>query len=211
MARSLVPSIFEIGFPAVRSGYDPFMQLHREMNRLFDDTLRGYGPPGSEGSSMLAGPRMNVSETDKEIRIEAELPGVPEKDVNVELTDDVLTIRGEKRAERELKDYHVVERSFGSFSRSVRLPFSAKPDQVHAAFNHGVLTVTVPKASSQERVHRIQVQAGNSGSGNGTIEASANGGGRGGQAQVGGTVPSQSQSGQSTKPGASEADVGKRT
>jgi HSP20 family protein len=85
-------------------GSDPFLSLHREMNRLFDDVLRGtFGVPSREGQSGQAGtlmPHIDVSETEKELKICAELPGVTENDVEVTLNDDVLTIRGEKKVER---------------------------------------------------------------------------------------------------------------
>ncbi|HET9147284.1 MAG TPA: Hsp20/alpha crystallin family protein [Acetobacteraceae bacterium] len=159
MARSIIPFVFEGSYG--RSA-DPFLMLHREINRLFDDTLRGA--PGMGSGAVMEAPRMNVSETEQEIRIEAELPGVAEDDVQIEMTNDLLTIRGEKRTEKEDQDknknYHIVERSYGSFSRSIRLPFAAKPDQVSASFHNGVLTITVPKAAAQEKVHRIQVRSG---------------------------------------------------
>jgi HSP20 family protein len=151
MARSLFPIAFEMGHPAGRAGADPFLALHREVNRLFDDALRGPG-----GATMA--PRMNVGETGQELRIEVELPGVPEADVHVDLAGDVLTIRGEKRAEHEDVQHHIAERSFGTFARSVRLPFSADPDRVQAIFRNGVLTIALPKPSVQDRVHRIPVQ-----------------------------------------------------
>lgn len=155
MARSLVPLIFDAGFPASRA--DPFSSLHREMNRLFDDAMRGSGPAGT--ASMPA-PCMDVGETERDIRIEVELPGVSEEDVQLDLTGDLLTIRGEKRVTREDVQHHVVERSFGGFARSVRLPFSPEPDRVQAGFAHGVLTITVPKPAAGSRVHRIQVRPG---------------------------------------------------
>ena len=170
MARLPVRFGFESGFPAPMSGIDPFTTLHREMNRLFDDTLRGWpGASASGGGGGVMAPRMNVSETENEIRVEAELPGVSEKDVNIELSDDLLTLRGEKQAQREDKNqnYHIVERSFGSFARSVRLPFSPRPDQVKAEFTNGVLHITLPKSAAQERVHRIQVQQGSGGAAQG--------------------------------------------
>ena len=103
---------------------------------------------------------MNVSETDKEIRITAELPGVTEQDIDISLDDDVLTIRGEKKFERtdDKENFHFVERSYGTFQRSLRLPFPIDPEQVQANFENGVLTVTVPKTGRQERSRRIQVQ-----------------------------------------------------
>ena len=103
---------------------------------------------------------MNVSETDKEIRITAELPGVTEQDIEVSLDDDVLTIRGEKKFERkdDKENFHFVERSYGTFQRSLRLPYAVDSEQVQASFENGILTVTVPKTERQERSRRIQVQ-----------------------------------------------------
>ena len=145
---------------------DPFLSLHREMNRLFDDVFRGIGLPAATGSQgqgdvgTFVNASMNVSETDKEIRITAELPGVSEQDIDVSLDDDVLTIRGEKKFERkdDKENFHFVERSYGTFQRSLRLPYAVDSEQVQASFENGVLTVTVPKTGRQERSRRIQVQ-----------------------------------------------------
>jgi HSP20 family protein len=126
-----------------RDIWDPFASLRRDMDRLFEDFR--WGPPTVSGIGVT--PRVDVSETDSEIKIEAEMPGVDEKDVEVVLSDGRLTIKGEKKQEKEekKKDYHMVERSYGSFARSIGLPFSAEPDQVKANFAKGVLTVTAPK------------------------------------------------------------------
>jgi HSP20 family protein len=117
------------------------------MERVFEDFSRdfGWGPQALAGVGMA--PRVDVSATDTEIKIEAELPGVDEKDVEVVLSDGRLTIKGEKKQEKEekKKDYHMVERSYGSFARSIALPFEADPAKVKATFAKGVLTVTVPK------------------------------------------------------------------
>ncbi len=160
MAR--YPTIFSPGSLVGTGGGDPFVALHREMNRLFDDVLRGgsssaQGP--GQGGVVLA-PHMDVSETDKEVRLKAELPGVSDKDIEVSLDDDVLTIRAEKRQERreEREGVHVSERAFGTFQRSVRLPFPVNADQVKAGFENGVLTVTLPKTQPEEKTRRIQVQ-----------------------------------------------------
>jgi HSP20 family protein len=161
-------------------GPDPLFSLHREMNRLFDDIM-GSGRPyaggqagqGSQGQIINA--QMNVSETENEIRVAAELPGVRDEDIEVSLQDDVLTIRGEKKFERkdEKENFHFVERSYGTFQRSIRLPIPVNPDQVQASFDNGVLTVTLPKSAQQERSRRIQVQRGSGGSSSGqTIEGS---------------------------------------
>ena len=130
-----------------REVWEPFGSLQRDMERLFEDFSRdfGWGPPAAAGAGMA--PRVDVSETDSEIKIEAELPGVDEKDVEVVLSNGRLTIKGEKKQEKEekKKDYHMVERSYGSFARSIALPFQADPDKVKATFAKGVLNVTVPK------------------------------------------------------------------
>lgn len=144
---------------------DPFVSLRRDMNRMFDDVFRGAGmpvPSGDEQDGSMIMPQMNVSETDNEIRITAEMPGVAEKDVDVTLDDDVLTIRGEKKHEKkdDKENYHFVERSFGSFQRSLRIPRSVKADQVKARVENGVLTVTLPKNQDQEKARHIQIQSG---------------------------------------------------
>ena len=126
------------------------------MNRLFDDVFRGTGLPAATGSQgqgdvgTFVNASMNVSETDKEIRITAELPGVTEQDIDVSLDDDVLTIRGEKKFERkdEKENFHFVERSYGTFQRSLRLPYRCRSEQVQASFENGVLTVTLPKTGA---------------------------------------------------------------
>jgi HSP20 family protein len=160
-------------------GGDPFLSLHREMNRMFDDVLRGM-PVGSGqgGSGQFVQAHMNVSETEKEIRITAELPGVSQDDVDVNLDDDVLTIRGEKRFEQEneKENFHFVERSYGTFQRSLRLPFPVDPEQVRATFENGVLTVTLPKSAQQERTRKIQIQGGRGGQAGGTSSGSAQAG-----------------------------------
>ena len=149
-------------------GGDPFLALHRDVNRLFDEAFRGMPAPeghqqGSSGNIVHA--HMNVSETEREIRITAELPGVTQDDVEVTLDDDVLTIRGEKRFEQrdEKENFHFVECSYGTFQRSLRLPYPIDPEQVQASFENGVLTVTLPKTGRQERSHKIQVQSGRGG------------------------------------------------
>jgi HSP20 family protein len=165
MARNPLSPFRSGGLMGGGFGGDPFMSLHRQMNRLFDDVLRestGQMPSsqgqGGEGGMLM--PHMDVSETDKELKVCAELPGVSEKDVDVRLEDDVLVIRAEKKFERkdEKENYHFMERSYGTFQRSLRLPFRVEPDQVQADFNNGVLTVTLPKTRAQDRSRRIQVQ-----------------------------------------------------
>lgn len=149
---------------ALVGGGDPFLTLHRDVNRLFDDVFRGSpASAGTQqgGSGHIVHAHMNVSETETEIRITAELPGVTQDDVEVTLDDDVLTIRGEKRFERrDGENFHFVECSYGTFQRALRLPYPIDPEQVQATFEHGVLTVTLPKTGRQERSRKIQVQSG---------------------------------------------------
>jgi HSP20 family protein len=106
-------------------------------------------------------PRIDVAETDSAIEITAELPGIDEKEVDVVLRDDVLTIKGEKKSEREekKKDYHLVERSFGSFARTIRLPFDADSEAVKASFAKGVLKVSIAKpAEVKQKTVKIPVR-----------------------------------------------------
>ena len=149
-------------------GGDSFFSLQRDMNRLFDDALRGFGVASTGRQPQTAASveaRMNISENENELRISAELPGVDEKDVEVTLEGDVLTIRGEKKFEDERggerDNYHFVERSYGAFQRSVQLPYSVKGEAVSAEFHNGVLTLTLPKSEQQQR-RRIQIGAASS-------------------------------------------------
>jgi HSP20 family protein len=179
-------------------GADPFLSLHREMNRLFDDVMRGapLSAAGGQGGSTLIAPNINVSESDAEVRVTAELPGVTDKDIHVDLNDDILVIRGEKKLEKkeDKENFHYIERSYGTFQRALQLPFPADPDQVKAHFENGVLTVTLPKNARQERARRIQVQTGGASQGGAEIAPQAggqsgqgSGAGQGGAAQPGGS------------------------
>jgi HSP20 family protein len=164
MARTQLSQFRPGGLTERGLGEDPFMSLHREMNRLFDDVFRGVPTAGSRGvpGGDFVTAHMDVSETENEVRICAELPDVSQDDVEVSLDDDVLTIRGEKKLERknDKENYHFMERSYGTFQRSLRLPFPVDPDQVQADFNNDVLTVTLPKTKAQDRSRRIQIQGG---------------------------------------------------
>jgi HSP20 family protein len=134
----------------------PFVSLQQEIERLFEDFTRGL--PAFGGQDLL--PSMDVTETDKEIEITAELPGLEEKDVQVNLADNVLTIRGEKKGEKEEKnkDYRRIERSYGSFSRSIELPAGINVDAIKASLTKGVLKVTVPKPAPAQ-VKKVEVKS----------------------------------------------------
>ncbi|MFO8154154.1 Hsp20/alpha crystallin family protein [Thioalkalivibrio sp.] len=137
------------------SSLDPLLQLHREVDRLFDDAFRGFGgrwpsftlpTMGPEWQDLLR-PSLDIHETDQQYRITLEVPGVDEKDIQLTLDDDVLWIRGEKRQEQEQQDgqYHRIERNYGSFQRALNLPGDADQDAIKASFKNGVLTVTIGK------------------------------------------------------------------
>jgi HSP20 family protein len=162
--KAMVPWRGKSQTPALRDeAYDPFVAFRREMDRMFDDFLSGFGgrPLAPFGSWSGVTPTIDVSESDKEVVVTAELPGLDQKDFEVTVSGDVLTLRGEKKAEREEKDgdVHYVERRFGSFSRSVRLPFEVRDEKVDAKYDKGVLTVRVPKpADIQRTARRIDVR-----------------------------------------------------
>lgn len=152
----------EIKTPAPARYTDPFSAMRAEMDRVFDSFLgRGFGrfpvlSPAGGGEEVM--PSIDVRETDKELIVEAELPGMDEKDVHVTLNEGILSIKGEKKAEREEKkdNYHLMERSYGSFERAFRVGDAIDPDKVKANFEKGVLRVTLPKrpevAKAEKRI-----------------------------------------------------------
>ncbi len=141
---------------------DPFFRGFRtQLDNLFEEWF------GRSMGGTLA-PRVDVSETAKEVVLKVELPGVEDKDIDVSLSGNQLTIKGEKRSEQEEKKdgeegrvFHRVERSFGAFQRTMTVPFDVEPDKVSAEFKNGVLTVTLPKpegAAEQPQTRRIEVK-----------------------------------------------------
>jgi HSP20 family protein len=162
MAMSL-RSLLPIGRErAVGRFAEPFTTLQREIDRLFDDFTRGWPSMGwaAPGRAAELIPSMDVAETEKDIEITAELPGLEEKDVQVNVADNVLTIKGEKKSEKEQKDknYRMLERSYGAFSRTIELPAGTNPDSIQASLSNGVLKVTVPKAAPAQ-VKKVEVKA----------------------------------------------------
>src|ERR1700755_1334319 len=123
--RDLVPWTKGQKLSTGREASEPFLALHREMNRLFDDVFRGFGPLGRVGNPLMEGqftwPRLELSETDKSVTVTAELPGLSEKDVQVEIANGVLSIRGEKKAERCDESKFARERYYGSFQPQIPL------------------------------------------------------------------------------------------
>ncbi|MCE5185536.1 MAG: Hsp20/alpha crystallin family protein [Planctomycetaceae bacterium] len=145
----------------VRPGQDDFTlgSLQRRVNRMFDDFFSDFEQPAAAQMEFM--PRIDVSETDNEIKVTAELAGIDEKDVEVTVNDDVLTIKGEKKDRRDEKNQRMFlsERSYGSFSRSIALPESIQQDKISAVFKQGILTLTLPKAPAQEpRAKKIEIK-----------------------------------------------------
>lgn len=142
---------------------NPFLSLHREVNRLFDDVFRGFELPSTLGRPPAWGgwPNVEISDSDKELRVTAELPGLEEKDVEVMLADGVLTLRGEKKSETEDKDRHFSERFYGHFERRIGVGSEIDQDKVKAGFKNGVLTVTLPKTeNARSKAKRIAINGG---------------------------------------------------
>ncbi len=139
---------------------DPFRGFRTQLDSLFEDWF------GRNIGGTLA-PRINVSETGKDMTVTVELPGVEEKDIEVSLSGNQLTVKGEKKSEQEEKKdeeervFHRVERSYGAFQRTTTVPFEVEPDKVSAAFKDGVLTVSLPKpdaATVEPKASRIEVK-----------------------------------------------------
>ncbi len=123
--------------------------IRDEMNRLFDEFFSGFPFPERRRGLMEGewAPIVDVAETDENIVVTAELPGVKQNDVEITVVNDVLTLKGEKKEEKEIKkeNYHRIERSYGSFQRSITLPTGVQADKAKASYKDGVLTVTIPK------------------------------------------------------------------
>lgn len=138
----------------------PFYALRRQIDSLIEDFDRGELMKGEFRM------RTNVSETKTEVRITADLPGIDRDDLDIEITGNTITIRGEKVAEEEKtegeegREFHRLERRTGSFRRSTRLPFEIDPDKVQADMKNGVLTVTIPKPAEMSRpAHKVEIKS----------------------------------------------------
>lgn len=129
-----------------------FEQMRREMDRLWDSFFERGIRRRAEGVGEWY-PSLDVAETKNDLVIKAELPGMDPKDIDISLSDGILTIKGEKKQEREEKeeDYHLIERSYGSFTRSVQLPKGVQSDKINASYKNGVLRVTLPKTEEAKK------------------------------------------------------------
>jgi HSP20 family protein len=146
-------------YPATRSEpqSSPLARIHTDIDRMFDDFFRGAGLPDMfqnrwpmETSTFLK-PKLDISEDDEQYQIAVEVPGISEKDIKVDVEGDMLSIRGEKKQENktEKDKYHCVERSYGSFMRTLNLPANADIDSIKAKFKNGVLTININKKAGE--------------------------------------------------------------
>jgi len=148
--KNLLPTVMR---PAGRDADHPFYSLQHQMNSLFDDFFSGYDiAPRSMATGVLGAfsPSIDVKESEKDFIIRAELPGVDDKDVEVTVTNDAVTIKGEKKEEKEdkSKNYYHMERSYGFFNRVIPLEMETDANKAEASFKNGVLNITIPKRPS---------------------------------------------------------------
>jgi len=159
--KDLVPKFWADNGELVRYGMGrSLFDLQKEMNDLFENFNRGLFKPAQQGGEErgvgILMPRLDMSESENELEISTELPGMDEKDIDVSLTKNVLTIKGEKKMEKEekKKDFYRRERSYGSFKRSIPLPMDVDTDKVDATFKKGVLTIRLPKTREAKKEAR---------------------------------------------------------
>lgn len=161
---------------SLESTWEPFASLRGEIDNLFDEFQNGWpfganrrsnwleslrGGPSAPG---LRVPAVDIVDNDKEVQVKAELPGMDETDIDVQLTDTTLTIAGEKKEEREEGekegDHYLSELRYGSFKRSLPVPEGINRDKVKAKFKKGVLTITLPKTpAAQKKTKKIEVKS----------------------------------------------------
>ena len=152
--------------PSPREGsVEPWRSFRDDMDRLFDRFAKGFGVPSFapfwSKDVDLAAPAVDLAEDDKAYTVTAELPGIEENDIDVAVSGGMLTIKGEKKQEKEEKNknYYLSERSYGSFQRSFSLPDGIDQAKIAANFAKGVLTVTLPKSPEGQKSQKIEVKA----------------------------------------------------
>ncbi|UWU18655.1 Hsp20/alpha crystallin family protein (plasmid) [Rhizobium sullae] len=154
---------------ASASGWLPFENLRQEIDRLFDDFTPAFWqrpfarPSRDRSSAAITAPAVDLMEQEKAYEITAELPGIDPNGLEVRVSNDVLTIKGEKQEAKEdkQKEYYLSERRYGSFQRSFQLPQGVDTAKIEASFNNGVLTINLPKsAEAQKSAGKIDIKAG---------------------------------------------------
>ncbi len=128
-----------------------FEKMRREMDRFWDSFFERRPMKAEEGLEFL--PALDLAETDNELVVKCEVPGLEPKDIDISLSDGMLTIKGEKKQEREEKkaDYHLVERSYGAFTRSIQLPKEVQSDKINASYKNGILKITLLKSEEAKK------------------------------------------------------------
>ena len=159
--KTLMP--FGRGSAPSRSHEDTFLSLRREMDQLFDSFTRGWGLPTLASGESFLSPRVDIAETETGLEMTAELPGIDPKAIELELDDEVLTLKAERKSDHAEKDdkrrYHLTERSSGTYMRAFTLPFTPDRDKITAEFDKGVLKVTVPRSPDQPKAtKRIDIR-----------------------------------------------------
>lgn len=143
------------------SNRDPFFTLQREVNRLFDDIWSGFDMPPMRGgiADSNGWPTVDLVEHDKDFLLNVELPGMDEKDIDIQFIDQCVIVRGERKEERESdqRDQHYSERYYGRFERRIPLGVEVQADKAKAVLRNGVLNVTLPKAQTEKRGQRIAI------------------------------------------------------
>ncbi|MFQ5715724.1 MAG: Hsp20/alpha crystallin family protein [Nitrospinales bacterium] len=165
--KDLVPWRWTRDEDVYKPEYDsPFYALHRDVNRLFDDLSHSVFDmmPYRWGSAFNGPlmPRVDVTETDTEVKVTAEMPGMDEKDIDIRFYKDTLTIKGEKKTEQEEnnKGYYRMERAYGAFQRAIPIPVEVDPDKMEASFKKGILTVRLRKSDkAQKDVKKIPIKS----------------------------------------------------
>ena len=161
MVRYLVPT-----YARRRTGMDPFALMQREMENLLESFSRALQPAAEGDETGFFTPVVEAREDDKGLTIEVDLPGVNPDDVSVELSEGVLTIKAERRMEKDLDEeqkngvkYHITERAYGTFLRRFALPFEADEENIEATFDKGVLKVFIPRKEEEKKTKKIEVKA----------------------------------------------------
>lgn len=148
--------------PVKREEDNPYSMLRRDIDTLFDSFFRSFDTEFFGNGTGVFSPKTDIRESEKTIRITIELPGMDEKDIEVSLTRDMLTIKGEKKEAQEDrgKDFYRLERSYGFFSRTVPLPVEVDGNKIEAYCKKGVLTITLPKSEKAvSETKKIAVRA----------------------------------------------------
>jgi len=166
LGNYIVPySSFCLSLPRRPRGSYPFPRFDRDIEEVFDRAFRGLGVPATgekESRAALLSPRVNLVETDNGYTFTAELPGLDENELKVELNDGTLSIGGHKKAQRDDKggNFHVVEHRYGTFKRSIQIPTDVNIEDIEAEFKNGLLTVSLPKKEkAKAAVKTIDVRA----------------------------------------------------